>query len=102
MLGCARLRGNIVEIKKHAPGAAERITSGEVSWFDVEHGGYLWVTRMLLTGPAWGGAEMPSDQWSAGTVSGLPAAIGGPMAQRVLLEVGTVGEGPAGGRRDHQ
>ena len=65
-------------VVQHEPGAPERIGSGEVSWFDVEHGGYLWVTRMILTGPAWGGADVPSDQWSAATVAGLPAAVGTP------------------------
>lgn len=63
-------------VVQHEPAAPERITSGEVSWFDVEHGGYLWVTRMILTGPAWGGADVPSDQWSEATVAGLPAAVG--------------------------
>ena len=29
-----------------------------------------------IAGPAWGGADVPSDQWSEATVAGLPAAVG--------------------------
>ena len=61
------------------PGVHERVAAGTASWFDVEHGGFYWITRMRLREPVWGGAEVPSDQWTAGTVAGHSAAIGNPI-----------------------
>jgi hypothetical protein len=75
--------GRIVVIERFyvipsEPGLSARIASG-VSWFDTHHGGYIWVTRMVLTGSAWDGSDVPSGQWSSSTINGLPAAVGKPM-----------------------
>jgi hypothetical protein len=59
-----------------AEGDAERkVRSGEVSWFDLEHGGSIeiWRTR---TEPRYHGREIPSGNWTETSVAGYPAALG--------------------------
>lgn len=61
-----------------APDAVQMIQAG-VSWFDLEHGGRIWVQRYLLLEARWSGSEVPSAQWEAATVAGRPAAVGKPL-----------------------
>ncbi len=60
------------------PDAERRVRSGEVNWFDFEHGGYIWIWRTLVPGPQYFGTEIPSAQWSEVQVAGFPGAVGKP------------------------
>lgn len=57
-----------------APDAARQMAQGR-SWFDVEHGGQLRVIKGRATSPV-ASSSIAAERWEAGTVAGLPAAIG--------------------------
>lgn len=60
-----------------AEGDAERkVRSGEVSWFDLEHGGSIEIWRTRTEEPRYHGREIPSGNWTETSVAGYPAALG--------------------------
>lgn len=61
-----------------APGIESKIASGEISWFDAQHGGKVSVSRSYADYPALT-SGISADRWSAGTVNGRPAAVGRPI-----------------------
>jgi hypothetical protein len=65
-------------IPQDQAGAAKHL-SGQASWFDVEHGGRYYIVRVRSPKPRWAQTEVPSEQWEAAVIAGLPAAIGRPI-----------------------
>jgi len=73
------------------PDAARLISSGEKSYFEVNHGGLIEIFR-FRAGPAYE-SSIASDHWFTGSVAGRPAAIGAP-----IIDLGTgpfAGMGPS-------
>lgn len=58
--------------------AESRVRSGAASWFDVGHGGAIYVSRGYKDFPA-SDSQIAAERWSAGTVGGRPAAIARPI-----------------------
>ena len=58
--------------------AESRIRSGAASWFDVGHGGAIYVSKSYQDFPA-SDSQIASERWSGGTVGGRPAAIARPI-----------------------
>jgi hypothetical protein len=83
MNGATRCGSRVVNVERTYVVPAEanaesRVRSGAANWFDIEHGGYVWVWRTLIPGPNYFGSEVPSGQWAEATIAGLPAAVGKP------------------------
>lgn len=79
--GCA---GHAQEFFRHYvvpadPAAADLVTSGEKSWFDVRHGGVFHVIRRRMDQPRLNVSEIAAERWQAGTIAGRPAAIARPI-----------------------
>ena len=58
--------------------AESRIRSGAASWFDVGHGGAIYVFKGYKEFPVQD-SKIAAERWSAGTVGGRPAAIARPI-----------------------
>jgi hypothetical protein len=67
-----------------APDGARQMAQGR-SWFDVEHGGQLIVSRDRTKEPA-RSSTIAAERWEAATVAGLPAAIGRAVLRDELWE----------------
>ncbi len=59
-------------------GVETRIRSGEVDFFESEHGGQIRVFRARVSAPAFP-LDVPTARWTAGTVAGHPAALARPI-----------------------
>jgi hypothetical protein len=62
--------------------AESRIRSGAANWFDIEHGGSIYVFKGAKEFPAQD-SQIAAERWSAGIVGGRPAAIA-----RLILDGG--------------
>lgn len=68
------------------PAAAERISTGEMSWFEVRHGGIFHIIRRRMDEPRLRVEHIAAERWEPRTIAGMPAAIGRPI-------IGSLGPG---------
>ena len=76
-------RGTVVAVERDyaiAPAldAERKIRTGEASWFDVEHGGAIYVFKGYKEFPD-ADSQIAAERWSAGIIGGRPAAIARPI-----------------------
>ena len=76
-------RGTVVAVERDyaiapAVDAERKIRTGEASWFDVEHGGAIYVFKGYKEFPD-ADSQIAAERWSAGIIGGRPAAIARPI-----------------------
>ncbi len=60
-----------------SPTSAAEIAAGK-SWFDVQHGGQMFIDKSLFAAPGFS-SQIAAERWESTTVNGLPAALGRPI-----------------------